>query len=335
MKLGVVGLGYWGPNIVRNAVENSRISSVTVCDMNPDNVKRVTDKYAVRVADSYNAMLSSDVDIIAVITPISTHYTLAKKALEASKHILVEKPFTVKPEEAEELIQIAKEKNLKILVDHTFVYTSAVRKLREMVDSGEVGKIYYFDSVRVNLGLFQHDVNVVWDLAPHDFSIMNFLVSEKPVALSAQGAAHIGAPGIQNMSYIHVEFGSGLVAHFHVNWLSPVKIRKTLIGGSKKMIEYDDLNVVDKIKVYDKGVVVQDVKDDEEFYKELIQYRSGDVHVPQIDNTEALQVMIDHFLDCIEQDRCPDTDGDSGLKVVKLLDAAERSMAAGGAKVQI
>jgi predicted dehydrogenase len=335
LKFGVVGLGYWGPNIVRNAVENSRISSVIVYDANPNSVKRVTAKYDVEVAHSYDAMLNSDVDIIAVITPISTHYALARKALVAGKHILVEKPFTVKPEEAEELIQIAKEKNLKILVDHTFVYTSAVRKLREMVDAGELGEIYYFDSVRVNLGLFQHDVNVVWDLAPHDFSIMSFLISEKPVALTAQGAAHIGAPGIQNVAYVHVEFESGLIAHFHVNWLSPVKIRKTLIGGSRKMVEYDDLNVKEKIRIYDKGVVVQEVHDDEEFYKEMIQYRTGDVYIPQIENAEALQVMIDHFLDCIEEDRLPDTDGEAGLNVVKLLDAAERSLAASGAKIKI
>lgn len=334
MQLGVVGLGYWGPNIVRNALENPRIESVFAYDRDPEQLARLKARYHdIQISPSYEKMLASDsIEAVAIVTPVSTHHDLARKALEAGKHLIVEKPFTASVREAQELVDLAAKKDRQILVDHTFVYTSAVRKIRDLIDQGILGKVYYYDSVRVNLGLFQHDVNVIWDLAPHDFSIMDYLIRRQPVSLCAMGAAHIDQAGLENMAYVYLQFEDDLIAHFHVNWLSPVKLRRTLIGGSGKMIIYDDVEPAEKVKVYDKGVTIQDRQD---VYKRLVQYRSGDVYIPHIENVEALKVMMDHFVDCLARNEKPITDGEAGLRVVRLLEASQKSIQRGGEKVII
>lgn len=239
MQLGVIGLGYWGPNIVRNAVTNSNITRVVCCDQDPKQLAKIKSSFnSVETIQNIDDLLKDDnIDAVAIVTPVDTHYSLAMKALEHGKHILVEKPFTSTVKEAEEILELADKKNLVTMVDHTFIYTSAVRKIKSLTESGQIGDLYYYDSVRVNLGLFQRDVNVIWDLAPHDFSIMNYILNKKPVSLKAMGADHVGK-GLEDVAYVHINFADNLIAHFHLNWLSPVKIRKTLISGSKKMIVY-------------------------------------------------------------------------------------------------
>jgi predicted dehydrogenase len=258
-----------------------------------------------------------------IATPVSSHYELALAALRAGKHVLVEKPLAAKSDQARRLIDEAAARKLVLLVDHTFVYTDAVRKIRELIASGQLGEIYYYDAVRVNLGLFQHDVNVIWDLAIHDLSIMDYVLPEKPVAVSATGISHIpGQP--ENVAYITLFFSGAQIAHVHVNWLTPVKVRHTLIGGSEKMILYDDLEPSEKLKVYDKGISVTPRQED--VYKLLVSYRSGDMWAPRLDNTEALQTEAQHFIECIANGSQPDTDGLAGLRMVKMIEAAETSL---------
>jgi len=256
-----------------------------------------------------------------VATPVWTHFELAKSALQNGKHVFVEKPFTSTTQQAEELIELAERKRLTIMVDHTFLFTGSVRKIRQLVDDGTLGALYYFDSIRVNLGLFQHDVNVMWDLAPHDLSIMNYIIQEKPEAVIATGGRHLN--GHADVAFITVYFPSNIVAHINVNWLSPVKIRTTLIGGEKKMLVWDDLEADEKIKVYDKGV---QITGGQGLYDLLVSYRSGDVWAPKVEQTEALKVELEYFLDCIANNRTPLNDGVAGLGVVKLLEAADRSL---------
>lgn len=334
MELAVVGLGYWGPNIVRNGLENHKIVTVHAYDENPKRREFIKHKYRnVEVHSSYESVLRNDnINGIAIVTPVSTHFDLGCKALEAGKHLIVEKPFTATVREAETLIELAEKKGLVILVDHTFVYTSAVRKIKEIIDSGELGDIFYYDSVRVNLGLFQHDINVLWDLAPHDFSIMDFLLGKQPISVSAIGKAHIDRSGIENIAYVHMSFSDGLFAHFHVNWMSPVKIRKVLIGGSKKMLVFDDMEPAEKVKVYDKGV---DIVEKDDVYKTLVQYRSGDIYIPHIDNVEALKGMMDDFLNSVEQKSKPLSDAQFGRRVVLLLESAEKSIRSNGSSVSL
>ncbi|MBU1693771.1 MAG: Gfo/Idh/MocA family oxidoreductase [Verrucomicrobia bacterium] len=333
MQLGVVGLGYWGPNLVRNALENPRYEDVWVWDRDPQRVQLIRRQYrAVRVASDFDEMLRNDaINAIAVATPVSTHFELGCSVLNAGKALLMEKPFTATVREARALRDLAEKKNGKLLIDHTFIYTSAVQKIKELRRKGDLGEIYYYDSVRVNLGLFQHDANVISDLAPHDLAIMDYLLEQSPTSISAVGVAHIDRR-FENIAYLHLDFDNGLVAHFHLNWLSPVKIRQTLIGGSKKMLVYDDMEASDKIKVYDKGVQITR-KDD--VYKTLIQYRSGDLCVPQIRNVEALKVMMEHFADCVEKDAAPITDAASGIRVMQMLEAAQKSLKLGGKKIPL
>jgi predicted dehydrogenase len=273
----------------------------------------------------------SDIDIVAIATPVSSHYEIAKAALRAGKHCFIEKPMTSSSAEAEELIEIAEQKSLKLFVDHTFIYTGAVRKMKEIVSSGRLGDIYYFDSVRINLGLFQHDVNVIWDLAPHDLSIMDYLLEKKPLAVSATGVCHVGN-GLEDIAYLTLEFDNDLIAHFHVNWLAPMKIRRTLIGGTKSMIVYDDVEASEKVKVYDKGI---DVTTREGVYNTLVQYRTGDVLSPKLDQQEALAVGTRHFIDCILNDTRPITDGHAGLNVVRVLEASAVSIKNRGQLVEL
>jgi len=335
IKIGIIGYGYWGPNIARNfnVCENAQL--VSICDLDEKRLKKAKSTYPFikEYADPYELMKSDEIDAVAVVTPVYTHYELAKCALECGKHLFVEKPFTSMVSQGKELIELADKKGLKIMVDHTFLFTGAVRKMKEILDSGELGDLFFYDSVRVNLGLFQHDINVIWDLAPHDFSIMNYLVDKKPVAVSAWGRSHIGN-GLEDISYVGVHFDdNGFIAHFHVNWLTPVKIRKTLISGNKKMLVWDDLSSDEKIKVYDKGVQVKNNTDN--IHDLLVSYRSGDIHVPKVDNTEALKVEADYFTECIEEDKKPFNDGDAGLDVVKILAASDESLKKQGKRVQL
>lgn len=334
VKIGIIGYGYWGPNIARNfnASENAQV--VSICDLDEPRLKLAKSTYPFikEYQDPYELMKYDEINAVAVVTPVYTHYELAKFALENDKHIFVEKPFTSKVSQGEELINLAEKKNLKIMVDHTFLFTGAVRKMKEVMDFGELGRLFYYDSVRVNLGLFQHDVNVIWDLAPHDFSIMNYLLDKKPVAVSAWGRCHIGN-GKEDVSYVGVHFEDDrFIAHFHVNWLSPVKIRKTLISGDKKMLVWDDLSSDEKVKIYDKGVHVESA---DSIHKLLVSYRSGDMHVPKLDHIEALKLEADYFTECIEQNKKPFNDGEAGLEVVKMLAASDESLKKQGKRIKL
>lgn len=323
MKIGIIGLGYWGPNIVRNFLSNKNVASTVCCDINPKRLDAIKQRFpTVETVRDYRAILKDpSVVAVAIVTPVSTHFGLAKEALEAGKHVLVEKPMTDSVSSAEILIQLAIQKKLTLMVDHTFLYTDAVRKIRELIQHGELGDILYFDSVRVNLGLFQHDVNVVWDLAPHDISVMDYVIQQKPISVSAVGADHYNR--VEDMAYLTVKFENNLIAHFHVNWLSPVKVRRILIGGTKKMIVYDDMEPSEKVKVYDKGVEMQS---EEVIYNALVQYRMGDMYAPNLSQTEALSLMCNDFLDSIIYNKKPESNACTGLNVVKILEGSQRSL---------
>ncbi|HKV61576.1 MAG TPA: Gfo/Idh/MocA family oxidoreductase [Candidatus Acidoferrum sp.] len=323
VQVGVFGYGYWGPNIVRNfhSLENCRVKAI--CDKSQASLKRASRAYpdAKLTTDFSEIVTSPEIDAVAVVTPVWTHFDLAKAALLNGKHVFVEKPFTSTEQQAEELIELAERKRLKIMVDHTFLFSGAVRKIRELVDNKILGNLYYFDSTRVNLGLFQHDVNVIWDLAPHDMSIMDYIIQAKPEAVVATGGTHLNC--LADMAYITVYFPEKVVAHINVNWLSPVKVRTTLIGGEKKMLVWNDLEADEKIKVYDKGV---QITNGQGVYDLLVSYRSGDVWAPRVEQTEALKLELEYFVDCIRNDRVPFNDGAAGLRVVKLLEAADQSL---------
>ncbi|MCA9914871.1 MAG: Gfo/Idh/MocA family oxidoreductase, partial [Anaerolineae bacterium] len=324
INIGVIGYGYWGPNLVRNFHETSGTAVTMVADQNEDSLQRAKNRYPALgiTSDPQQLIASPDVDAVAIATPVSTHYSLALAALKAGKHVFVEKPMAATTAQAEELIEEAAKRNLTLMVDHTFVYTGAVRKIHEIVQAGALGQVYYYDSTRVNLGLFQHDVNVLWDLAVHDLSIIEFVFNRAPQAVSATGMSHVpGAP--ENVAFLTVYYADNLLAHINVNWLAPVKIRRTLIGGSKQMIVYDALEPIETVKVYDKGI---EVKSTQELYSTMIGYRTGDMYSLKIDTTEALQLEASHFIRCIEQGFTPETDGAAGLRVVKILEAATKSM---------
>lgn len=334
VTMSVIGYGYWGPNLVRNfsQVPNTRIASV--CDQRPERRALVESIYpGIRTSSNVNDIWQNPaIDAVAIATPVSSHYELALQALRSGKHVFVEKPFTTTSAQAEHLVEEAEKRQLILMVDHTFVYTSAVRKIKELITNGSTGKIHYYDSVRVNLGLFQHDVNVLWDLAVHDLSIMDFLFERSPVTIAATGMAHVpGQP--ENLAYLTCYFDDTMIAHFHVNWLAPVKVRQTLIGGSQKMIVYDDIEMSEKIKVYDKGITLSDNPAD--IYQLKVGYRAGDMWAPRLDNIEALQIEANHFIECITNKRKPLTDGVVGLRVVRILEAASRSIAQRGAPVDL
>ncbi|HTA24080.1 MAG TPA: Gfo/Idh/MocA family oxidoreductase [Terriglobales bacterium] len=332
IKFGVIGYGYWGPNVVRNLDLLDKTEVLAVCDKSPASRKRVQKAYpGVRVtSDAAELMSSKDLDAIAVITPVWTHYELTKAALEHGKHVFVEKPFTSNSAQAEELINLAAKKNLKIMVDHTFLFTGAVNKIRELLKEGTLGNLYYYDSTRVNLGLFQHDVNVIWDLAPHDLSIIDHLIAETPEAVVATGQTHLN--GFEDVAFITLYFPNKIIAHINVNWLSPVKVRTTLIGGEKKMLVWNDLEADEKIKIYDKGI---DVKSQQGLYNLLVNYRSGDMWSPQVDRIEALSHELAYFVDCVTHDKVPFNDGAAGLRVVKMLEAADESLRKRGGLVYL
>jgi predicted dehydrogenase len=332
IKFGVVGYGYWGPNIVRNLRGLEGCEVVGICDQTAAARKRIQAAHpGVPVHSDFRELIKSpDVDAIAVITPVWTHYELAKAALENGKHVFVEKPFTSTVAQAEELINLAERKNLQIMVDHTFLFTGAVRKIKKLLKEGTLGKLYYYDSTRVNLGLFQHDCNVIWDLAPHDLSIMNDLLHKECEAISATGQAHVNEH--EDIAFITAYYPDKMIAHVNVNWISPVKVRTTLIGGEKKMLVWNDLEADEKLKIYDKGV---DVKSQEGVYNLLVSYRSGDMWAPQVEQVEALRLELGYFIECITKNHKPSNDGLAGLRVVKMLQAATESLRQRGALVYL
>jgi len=332
LRIGVIGYGYWGPNIVRNFAAAEGASVVCVCDVNPKSLERVKSAYpGLRTTSNFDEFLvSPDIDAVAIVTPVSTHFPLAKKALENGKHIFVEKPFTGSVAQAEELIELADRKHLQIMVDHTFLFTGAVRKIRDLLQADVLGTLYYYDSTRVNLGIFQNDVNVIWDLAPHDLSIMDYLIPHEPQAVVATGERHVN--GVEDVAYITVYFPDKVLAHFNVNWLSPVKIRTTLIGGEKKMLVWNDLEADEKIKVYDKGVMRAN---GDGAYDLRVSYRAGDMWAPRVEQVEALRVETQYFVDCILNNQTPFNDGRTGLRVVRMLEAANRSLSQKGGMVYL
>jgi predicted dehydrogenase len=325
ITVGVIGYGYWGPNLVRNFAEvpGGRVGFVT--DLRRERLDLASARYPyIKVSTDHRDLIRDpDIDAVVIATTVNTHFDLALAALEAGKHVLVEKPFTATAEEGQRLIAEAERRRLVLMVDHTFVYTPAVRKIRDLVAAAELGEIYYYDSVRINLGLFQHDVNVLWDLAVHDLSIMDYILAKQPVAVSATGLSHVpGRP--ENIAYMTMFFDGNLIGHVHANWLAPVKVRRTLLGGSKRMVVFDDLEASEKVKVYDRGISVN--PSPENVYQMLVGYRTGDMWAPQLEVREALSAEAAHFLECVEHRKTPATDGHAGLRVVQLLEAATESM---------
>lgn len=332
MNFGVIGYGYWGPNIVRNLMGLDGSTVVAIAEINPAARSRAQKAYpSVKVlADASEVISSHEIDAIAVVSPVWTHYELAKAALENGKHVFVEKPFTSNTAQGEQLINLAEQKHLTIMVDHTFLFTGAVRKIGQLIDEGSLGNLYYYDSTRVNLGLFQHDINVLWDLAPHDLSIMDHLLKGSPEAVVATGQGHLN--GHEDVAFMTLYFPEKVIAHINVNWLSPVKVRTTLIGGEKRMLVWNDLEADEKVKVYDKGVKITSR---EGLYELLVSYRSGDMWAPQLEQIEALRQELSYFVECVSSGGQPFNDGAAGLRVVKMLEAASESLSKKGALVYL
>jgi predicted dehydrogenase len=335
IRIGVIGYGYWGPSVARNFHGLDDCELAVVSDRRPDALRRAKQAYPnVQVTlDAAEVVAASNIDAVAVVTPVWTHFELAKAALENGKHVFVEKPFSATAAEAEQLIDLADREHLQIMVDHTFLFTGAVRKIRQLIDEGTMGDLYYYDSTRVNLGLFQHDINVIWDLAPHDLSIVDYLIKQKPEAVIATGQVHLN--GFEDLAYITIYFADRMIAHINVNWLSPVKVRTTLIGGQKKMLVWNDLDAAEKIKVYDKGVNMANGGSGQSIYDLLVSYRSGDMWSPRIDQTEALTTEAKYFVECIANNQRPFNDGVAGLRVVKMLEAADKSLKERGRPVEL
>jgi predicted dehydrogenase len=332
--VGVIGYGYWGPNLVRNFSEALETTVIGVTDLRPERLALVQNRHpAIQVVTDYQVLLANPrIQAIAIATPVSTHFELAMQALKAGKHVLVEKPAAASSDQVQQLIEEAERRQLVFMVDHSFVYTPAVQKMAEIIRGGRLGDLLYYDSVRINLGLFQHDVDVIWDLAVHDFSIMQYMLPEWPSAVTATGMRHVTG-GVEDMAYITLFYNSQFIAHINVNWLSPVKVRRTLIGGSKQMVVYDDMEASEKVKVYDRGITI--TNNPEDLYKVLVSYRSGDMHSPHLDASEALHTEVRHFAECIERGTRPITDGYVGLRVVRLLEAATLSMKDRGRLVEL
>jgi predicted dehydrogenase len=338
LSIGVIGYGYWGPNIVRNFQGAQGCSVKCVCDISSKSLARAKKAHPAMelTQDCQDVLTCPNTDAVAIVTPVAFHYPLAKQALENGKHVFVEKPFTQSSAQAEELIELADRKNLKIMVDHTFVFTSAVRKIKELIDGNVLGDLYYYDSTRVNLGLFQSDVNVLWDLAPHDLSIVQHILDKKPQAVAATGERHVN--GHEDIAYLTVYYPGNVIAHFNCNWLSPVKVRMTVIGGEKKMLVWNDLEVDEKIKIYDKGVTKGNGHvnaNGQGLYDLLVSYRMGDIWAPRLEQVEALKAEAQYFVDCVTKNETPMNDGRSGLEVVKMLEAADRSLQQKGGIVNL
>ncbi len=332
--IAVVGYGYWGPNLARNFAQTEGAVMKMCCDADSGRLALAQKRFPALTCttDFDEALQNPEVDAVAIATPVHTHYELARRAIKAGKHVLVEKPLTIRVDHAEELVSLAEKSGVVLMVDHVFVYSPPVLKIKELVAQGRLGKLFFIDSVRINLGLFQHDVNVVWDLAPHDLSIVDFLLDRLPVSISAYGGTHADHE-IEDVAYLNLDYGDGLIANFHVNWLSPVKVRRMIIGGSERSLIYNDLDVDEKIKVYDRGIEVGE--DLEQRRKALISYRSGDVWSPNIATSEPLTRMTEHFVSCIKTGQQPISDGKAGLRIVKILDAAQRGIKSQNGRVGI
>jgi predicted dehydrogenase len=333
INVGVIGYGYWGPNLVRNLMETEGADVVSCADLRPDRRALMQRRYpTVKVTENADSIIDDPkVDAVVIATPVSTHHALAKRALDQGKHVLIEKPMTRTIAEGEELIRLAESNGLALMVDHTFIYTGAVRRMKELLETGELGPLYYFDSVRVNLGVFAHDTDVLWDLAPHDLSILTHLISKTPKYVSAVGVDHIGT-GFADMAYLTIYFEDSFLAHVHINWLSPVKVRQILIGGDRRMLVYDDTEPSEKVRVYDSGIRVTT---QEGIYATLVDYRTGDMWAPKLEFREALSVECAHFVECIRFARIPWSGGEAGLEVVRLLEAGSKSLAANGRRIRV
>ncbi len=334
-QIAVVGLGYWGPNLVRNFHAQPGCRLKTCCDVDARRLDAVHADYPAigLCADAGEILADPQITAVVIATPVATHFPLAKAALLAGKSVLIEKPLTANVAQAEELVALADERGLTLMVDHTFIYSPAVARIKQLVDSGELGELLFIDSVRINLGLIQPDVNVVWDLAPHDLSIVDHLLGRLPRSVSAFGAAHAGR-GQEDVAYLNLDFGDGLIANFHVNWLSPVKLRYTRLGGSRKSVVYNDLETAEKIKVYDSGVDVRG-DDPDSRRQRLVDYRTGDVWSPHLSREEPLARVAEQFIECLTRGVRPPSDGQAGLRIVRVLDAAQRSLRARGARVEL
>lgn len=333
LRVGVVGYGYWGPNLARNVATQPETELRAIADMNPDrlSVARISHPLARLTTNILSLVSDPEIDAVIIATPADTHFGLASLALRHGKHVLVEKPMATSSEEAEELVRLADEVDRRLLVDHTFLFTGAVRKMKQLIAAGEVGDIYYYDATRINLGLFQHDTNVIWDLAPHDISIMLHLVGQPVRRVSAFGARHVDDK-VENIAYVTLQFDSPLLAHFHVNWLAPAKMRRTIIGGSRKMLVFDDVEASEKVRIYDAGA---ELKTREDIYRSQVEYRTGDVIAPRLEKTEALAAECAHFARVVRGIEEPVSDGRFGLAVVKVLQAAQRSLNMGGVPVEV
>jgi predicted dehydrogenase len=334
IRIGVVGYGYWGPNVARATAETDCAAVEMIADFSAKALDRAGRRHpSARLVNDWHELVNDpNIDAVAIATPVNTHFEIAHAALKAGKHVLVEKPMADSPQQAAILVEEAAKRRLTLMVDHTFVYTGAIQAIRGLIDGGELGELYYYDSTRVNLGLIQRDVNVIWDLAVHDFAIMDHLIDAEPVAISASSAGFVtGSPN--TMAHLTVYFDSGALAHLNVNWLAPVKIRQTLIGGSRKMVIYDDIETSEKVKIYDRGVDVGD--DPKAAYERMVSYRIGDMRAPALSTKEALQTEIQEFARCIASGDRPLTDGETGLRVVELLAAATRSSAMRGQPVEL
>jgi predicted dehydrogenase len=331
LQVGIVGYGYWGPNLARNFAAHDGCRVLRIADKDEGRRHRAQSAHPGADITDRDISADSDLDVIAVATPVSSHYEIAKSALENGKHVWIEKPMTRTAEQADDLVRISEANGLMLMVDHTFLFTGAVRTLKELIDTGELGDLFYYDSVRVNLGLFQHDVNVIWDLAPHDLSIVDFLLGPAATSVAAHGRGHFGT-GIEDVAYLTIYYPNDLIVHLHLNWLSPVKIRRTLIGGSKKMVVWDDLNREEQVKLYDKGM---DVQTREGRYSVLATPRQGDMYSPLVPATEALSAEVSHFVDCIGSGEVPINDGRAGRRVVSILEATDRSLQSNGEIVEI
>jgi predicted dehydrogenase len=334
INIGVIGYGYWGPNLVRNFVETPGSRVVMVSDLRQERLKEVRVRYPTieTTTDHQELLTNPQVDAVAIATPVSTHFALGLQALQNGKHVLIEKPLAATSDEANCLIEEAERRQRILMVDHTFVYTGVVRKIHDLLAKDELGDLYYYDSVRINLGLFQHDVSVIWDLAVHDLSIMDYILPFQPVAVSATGMSHIPEQP-EDIAYLTLYYQNHFIAHIHVNWLAPVKVRRTLLSGSQKMLVYDDLEPSEKIKLYDKGIVLKDQP--ESIYRLLVGYRTGDMWAPQLDLSEALKVEAQHLIRCIDEGAPPTTDGKAGLRVVRILEAATQSLSQQGKPVKL
>ena len=335
IKVGLIGYGYWGPNLARNLADTEGVELAAIAEARPDRREAAARHHqgTTMVADAADLIKRDDLDAVVIATPLHTHYALAAAAIERGRHVLIEKPLAASKKEAESLAELADKHGVRLMVDHTFVYTGAVRTIRGLVDSGQLGDLLYLDSVRVNLGLFQQDTNVIWDLAAHDLSIMDYLVDARPVAVSADGTALAGFDR-ENVAYVTVHFDTGFLAHFHVNWLAPVKIRQMLFGGRQRMLVYDDMDPSEKVRVYDKGVNL-DVVDDQTRRQILVSYRTGDMYAPKLDRREALMLVAREFADAIAERRTPLTGAAAGIRVVSLLEAAERSLRSEGSRIRM